>query len=40
MNSFVRLPATDLPGVVGFFLMTAISMAVLVRIPGLNKIVK
>lgn len=39
MNNFVRLPATDLPGVVGFVLMTVISIAIAKRVPVVKNLV-
>lgn len=39
MNQFVRLPSTDLPGILGFALMTIAVIAVAKRLPFVKTLV-
>lgn len=39
MDQYVRLPAKDLPGIVGFILMTVVAIAVAKRLPVIKQFV-
>jgi hypothetical protein len=39
MNGWLKFPVSDVPGFVGFFLLTVASVAIAKRVPGLKRLV-